>query len=47
LFQLFEDQSTYIPLGEVYRLENAEDIPMEVIGIQIEDYLGEDDYERS
>jgi mannose-1-phosphate guanylyltransferase/mannose-6-phosphate isomerase len=53
-FQLLENQSTYIPLGEVHRLENTEDIPLEIIEIQTGDYLGEDDiirieddYERS
>jgi len=45
-FQLIENQSTYIPLGEVHRLENIEDIPLEIIEIQTGTYLGEDDIIR-
>ena len=45
-FQLIENQSTYIPLGEVHRLENIGSIPLEVIEIQTGDYLGEDDIIR-
>ena len=44
--RLHADQSTYIPLGEVHRLENAEDEPLHVIEVQTGDYLGEDDIER-
>ena len=40
------DQSTYIPLGEIHRLENPGDDPLHVIEVQIGDYLGEDDIER-
>tara|TARA_B110000263_G_scaffold222456_1_gene211537 strand:+ start:1102 stop:2508 length:1407 start_codon:yes stop_codon:yes gene_type:complete len=45
-FKLIENQSTYIPLGEVHRLENIGSIPLEVIEIQTGDYLGEDDIIR-
>jgi mannose-1-phosphate guanylyltransferase/mannose-6-phosphate isomerase len=45
-FQLIENQSTYIPLGEIHRLENIGDIPLEIIEIQTGDYLGEDDIVR-
>ena len=44
--RLHADQSIYIPLGEVHRLENAEDEPLHVIEVQTGDYLGEDDIER-
>lgn len=40
------DQSTYIPLGTVHRLENPADTPLELIEIQTGDYLGEDDIIR-
>ena len=40
------DQSTYIPLGEVHRLENPGPEPLHVIEVQTGDYLGEDDIER-
>ena len=45
-FSLKENQSTYIPKGAVHRLENAEEIDLEIIEIQTGDYLGEDDIVR-
>lgn len=45
-FILKEDQSTYIPLGVVHRLENPGKIPLEMIEVQSGSYLGEDDTER-
>ncbi len=43
---LAENQSTYIPLGEVHRLENPGRIPLEMIEVQSGSYLGEDDIVR-
>ncbi len=43
---LKEDQSTYIPLGVMHRLENPGKIPLELIEIQSGSYLGEDDIVR-
>ncbi len=43
---LSENQSTYIPLGEVHRLTNPGSIPLEIIEIQSGGYLGEDDIVR-
>lgn len=43
---LGENQSTYIPLGEVHRLENPGQIPLEIIEVQSGSYLGEDDIVR-
>jgi mannose-1-phosphate guanylyltransferase/mannose-6-phosphate isomerase len=43
---LHENQSTYIPLGEVHRLANPGDVPLEIIEVQSGDYLGEDDIVR-
>jgi len=43
---LSENQSTYIPLGMVHRLENPGTIPLELIEIQSGSYLGEDDIVR-
>ena len=45
-FLLTEDQSTYIPLGTVHRLENPGVIPLELIEVQTGSYLGEDDIVR-
>ena len=46
VFELRENQSTYIPKGEIHRLENQEKIDLEIIEIQTGDYLGEDDIIR-
>ena len=46
VFLLHENQSTYIPMGINHRLENAGNIPLEIIEVQSGDYLGEDDIER-
>jgi len=43
---LKEDQSTYIPLGAVHRMENPGIIPLELIEVQSGPYLGEDDIVR-
>jgi mannose-1-phosphate guanylyltransferase/mannose-6-phosphate isomerase len=43
---LSENQSTYIPLGEVHRLANPGTIPVEIIEVQSGSYLGEDDIVR-
>ncbi|MGB5159485.1 mannose-1-phosphate guanylyltransferase/mannose-6-phosphate isomerase [Desulfobacterium sp. N47] len=45
-FILKEDQSTYISIGTVHRLENPGKIPLELIEIQSGRYLQEDDIER-
>jgi len=43
---LTENQSTYIPPGEVHRLENPGRIVLEMIEVQSGSYLGEDDIIR-
>jgi len=43
---LTENQSAYIPLGEVHRLANPGTIPLEIIEVQSGSYLGEDDIVR-
>jgi mannose-1-phosphate guanylyltransferase len=43
---LSENESIYIPLGAVHRLENPGKIPLELIEVQSGSYLGEDDIER-
>ncbi|MEX8505280.1 mannose-1-phosphate guanylyltransferase/mannose-6-phosphate isomerase [Leptothrix ochracea] len=43
---LTENQSTYIPLGEVHRLSNPGRVPLEIIEVQSGSYLGEDDITR-
>lgn len=46
MLTLTENQSTYIPLGEVHRLANPGSIPLEIIEVQSGSYLGEDDIVR-
>jgi len=45
-FTLKANQSTYIAQGEVHRLENLDNTPLEIIEIQTGSYLGEDDIIR-
>ena len=46
VFELHENQSTYIPLGSVHRLRNNGSTPVELIEVQSGSYLGEDDIVR-
>ncbi len=43
---LTENQSTYIPIGTLHRLENPGKTPLEIIEVQSGAYLGEDDIVR-
>ena len=45
-FEVFENQSTFIPIGTVHRLENRGKVPLKLIEVQSGGYLGEDDIER-
>ncbi len=45
-FLLSENQSTYIPIGEVHRLKNPGKVYLEMIEVQSGSYLGEDDIVR-
>jgi len=40
------NESTYIPIGEVHRLENVGKIPLVMIEAQVGEYVGEDDIVR-
>jgi mannose-1-phosphate guanylyltransferase/mannose-6-phosphate isomerase len=46
VFDLHENESTYIPLGSVHRLRNRGTEPVELIEVQSGSYLGEDDIVR-
>jgi mannose-1-phosphate guanylyltransferase/mannose-6-phosphate isomerase len=46
IFLLSENQSTYIPIGEVHRLKNPGKVYLEMIEVQSGGYLGEDDIVR-
>jgi len=46
VFLLRNGESTFIPAGKKHRLENPGIIPLEVIEVQIGEYLGEDDIVR-
>lgn len=45
-FLLRTGESTFVPAGVKYRLENPGILPLEVIEVQIGEYLGEDDIVR-
>lgn len=45
-FLVTENQSTYIPVGQIHCLENPGAIPLEMIEVQSGAYLGEDDIVR-
>ena len=45
-FLLCENQSAYIPIGTVHRLENPGKIPLRIIEVQSGAYLEEDDIVR-
>ncbi|MGV3725965.1 mannose-1-phosphate guanylyltransferase/mannose-6-phosphate isomerase [Hydrogenophaga sp.] len=46
VYLLSENQSTYIPIGEVHRLHNPGKMVLEMIEVQSGSYLGEDDIVR-
>lgn len=46
VFELFENQSTYIPIGAKHRLENPGTEWLELVEVQSGAYLGEDDIVR-
>ncbi len=43
---IYENQSTYIPLGVKHRLSNPGKIPLKLIEVQSGSYVGEDDIKR-
>ncbi|WP_456488697.1 cupin domain-containing protein, partial [Caminibacter pacificus] len=45
-FLLRPNESTYIPIGEIHRLANPGKIPLEIIEVQVGEYLSEDDIVR-
>lgn len=45
-FLLSENESTYIPLGTIHRLENPGRVGLEMVEVQSGSYLGEDDIVR-
>lgn len=45
-FLVTENESTYIPIGQIHALENPGKVPLELIEVQTGSYLGEDDIVR-
>jgi mannose-1-phosphate guanylyltransferase/mannose-6-phosphate isomerase len=43
---LRKGESTFVPIGSLHRLENPGLVPLEIIEVQIGDYIGEDDIVR-
>ena len=46
VFDLGENESTYIAIGAVHRIENPGTEPLQIIEVQSGSYLGEDDIVR-
>ena len=46
IFELNENESTYIPIGIIHRLENPGKTELEIIEVQTGTYFGEDDIFR-
>jgi mannose-6-phosphate isomerase-like protein (cupin superfamily) len=46
VLDLHPNESTFIPKGSKHRLSNLGSSPIELIEVQVGDYLGEDDIER-
>mgnify|MGYP001432736054 CR=1 FL=1 len=46
VFLLHENESTYIPIGTMHRIENPGELPLQIIEVQSGSYLGEDDIVR-
>jgi len=45
-FLLRPNESTYIPIGEIHRISNPGKVPVEIVEIQVGEYLEEDDIVR-
>ncbi|HCS13068.1 MAG: mannose-1-phosphate guanylyltransferase/mannose-6-phosphate isomerase [Zetaproteobacteria bacterium CG06_land_8_20_14_3_00_59_53] len=45
-FTVSKNESTYIPIGVLHRLENKGRIPLQIVEVQVGEYVGEDDIER-
>ncbi len=43
---LYENQSSYIPVGSKHRLSNPGKVPLKLIEVQSGSYVGEDDIKR-
>jgi mannose-1-phosphate guanylyltransferase/mannose-6-phosphate isomerase len=43
---LRKGESTFVPIGAVHRLENPGLVPLDIIEVQIGEYIGEDDIVR-
>jgi mannose-1-phosphate guanylyltransferase/mannose-6-phosphate isomerase len=43
---LRKGESTFVPIGSVHRLENPGLVPLDIIEVQIGEYIGEDDIVR-
>ncbi len=45
-FTVSKNESTYIPIGMLHRLANKGHIPLQIVEVQVGEYVGEDDIER-
>ena len=45
-FYVRSNESTYIPMGELHRLQNEGKLPLVIVEVQVGEYTGEDDIIR-
>ena len=45
-FSVHSNESTYIPMGELHRLQNEGKLPLVIVEVQVGEYTGEDDIIR-
>ena len=45
-FNVHVNESTFIPMSTIHRLENPGKVPLQIIEVQNGEYLGEDDLVR-
>lgn len=46
VFYVRPNESTYIQIGEVHRLQNEGNLPLVIVEVQVGEYTGEDDIIR-
>tara|TARA_B100000405_G_scaffold42191_1_gene28118 strand:- start:1420 stop:1884 length:465 start_codon:yes stop_codon:yes gene_type:complete len=45
-FMVYENESTFVPLGKIHKVRNPGKIPLRIVEVQVGSYLGEDDITR-
>ena len=45
-FMVYENESTFVPLGKIHKVRNPGKISLRIVEVQVGSYLGEDDITR-